>query len=158
MLTFALRPRGGRKRWTTCSWPTRPCAVWCCPHRCLPTCGGEMGCRWSTRYALHDTMISKDFRFVQLKQPCLVSPVQVYYYQDVKCRDEMYDKDVLMLQVGGSQTSHILRRSPCSWMNPNVFTDRHNQNGPQSLPHVDPVEIRALRLLQRQLLQQRPGI
>ena len=25
---------------------------------------------------------------------------QVYYYQDVKCRDEMYDKDVLMLQVG----------------------------------------------------------
>lgn len=24
---------------------------------------------------------------------------QVYYYQDVKCRDEMYDKDVLMLQV-----------------------------------------------------------
>ncbi|TKS86434.1 E3 ubiquitin-protein ligase UBR1 [Collichthys lucidus] len=23
---------------------------------------------------------------------------QVYYYQDVKCRDEMYDKDVLMLQ------------------------------------------------------------
>uniref|UniRef100_A0A8C9YU16 E3 ubiquitin-protein ligase n=1 Tax=Sander lucioperca TaxID=283035 RepID=A0A8C9YU16_SANLU len=25
---------------------------------------------------------------------------QVYYYQDVKCRDEMYDKDILMLQVG----------------------------------------------------------
>uniref|UniRef100_A0A8C5AND5 E3 ubiquitin-protein ligase n=1 Tax=Gadus morhua TaxID=8049 RepID=A0A8C5AND5_GADMO len=27
---------------------------------------------------------------------------QVYYYQDVKCRDEMYDKDVLMLQVGAA--------------------------------------------------------
>uniref|UniRef100_A0AAX7VGP7 E3 ubiquitin-protein ligase n=1 Tax=Astatotilapia calliptera TaxID=8154 RepID=A0AAX7VGP7_ASTCA len=25
---------------------------------------------------------------------------QVYYYQDVKCRDEMYDKDIVMLQVG----------------------------------------------------------
>lgn len=25
---------------------------------------------------------------------------QVYYYQDVKCRDEMYDKDIIMLQVG----------------------------------------------------------
>lgn len=24
---------------------------------------------------------------------------QVYYYQDVKCRDEMYDKDIIMLQV-----------------------------------------------------------
>lgn len=34
----------------------------------------------------------------------VVSPQQVYYYQDVKCRDEMYDKDILMLQVGGSQT------------------------------------------------------
>ncbi|TNN84157.1 E3 ubiquitin-protein ligase UBR1 [Liparis tanakae] len=28
---------------------------------------------------------------------------QVYYYQDVKCRDEMYDKDILMLQVCGSE-------------------------------------------------------
>uniref|UniRef100_A0A4W6FBI0 E3 ubiquitin-protein ligase n=1 Tax=Lates calcarifer TaxID=8187 RepID=A0A4W6FBI0_LATCA len=27
---------------------------------------------------------------------------QVYYYQDVKCRDEMYDKDILMLQVGAA--------------------------------------------------------
>lgn len=26
--------------------------------------------------------------------------LQVYYYQDVKCRDEMYDKDIVMLQVG----------------------------------------------------------
>ena len=24
---------------------------------------------------------------------------QVYYYQDVKCREEMYDKDVIILQV-----------------------------------------------------------
>lgn len=29
---------------------------------------------------------------------------QVYYYQDVKCRDEMYDKDVIMLQVGTNYT------------------------------------------------------
>ncbi|KAM3871508.1 E3 ubiquitin-protein ligase UBR1 [Diretmus argenteus] len=28
---------------------------------------------------------------------------QVYYYQDVKCRDEMYDKDILMLQVTASK-------------------------------------------------------
>lgn len=34
----------------------------------------------------------------------VVSHDQVYYYQDVKCRDEMYDKDILMLQVCGSPT------------------------------------------------------
>uniref|UniRef100_A0AAY4AV77 E3 ubiquitin-protein ligase n=1 Tax=Denticeps clupeoides TaxID=299321 RepID=A0AAY4AV77_9TELE len=28
---------------------------------------------------------------------------QVYYYQDVKCRDEMYDKDVMMLQIAASK-------------------------------------------------------
>ncbi|XP_054652195.1 E3 ubiquitin-protein ligase UBR1 isoform X2 [Dunckerocampus dactyliophorus] len=28
---------------------------------------------------------------------------QVYYYQDVKCRDEMYDKDILMLQIAASR-------------------------------------------------------
>uniref|UniRef100_A0A3P8XWC1 E3 ubiquitin-protein ligase n=1 Tax=Esox lucius TaxID=8010 RepID=A0A3P8XWC1_ESOLU len=28
---------------------------------------------------------------------------QVYYYQDVKCRDEMFDKDVIMLQIAASQ-------------------------------------------------------
>ncbi|XP_041668600.1 E3 ubiquitin-protein ligase UBR1 isoform X2 [Cheilinus undulatus] len=28
---------------------------------------------------------------------------QVYYYQDVKCRDEMYDKDILMLQITASK-------------------------------------------------------
>uniref|UniRef100_UPI003AAB0406 E3 ubiquitin-protein ligase UBR1 isoform X1 n=1 Tax=Centroberyx gerrardi TaxID=166262 RepID=UPI003AAB0406 len=28
---------------------------------------------------------------------------QVYYYQDVKCRDEMYDKDILMLQIASSK-------------------------------------------------------
>lgn len=28
------------------------------------------------------------------------SPIsQVFYYQDVKCREEMYDKDIIMLQV-----------------------------------------------------------
>ncbi|CAM5121887.1 unnamed protein product [Eretmochelys imbricata] len=27
---------------------------------------------------------------------------QVFYYQDVKCREEMYDKDILMLQIGAS--------------------------------------------------------
>ena len=40
----------------------------------------------------------------QSKLTVVVSYKQVYYYQDVKCRDEMYDKDILMLQVGGSQT------------------------------------------------------
>eukprot|EP00064_Thunnus_orientalis_P001557 superscaffoldBa00000107_g1560 len=35
---------------------------------------------------------------------------QVYYYQDVKCRDEMYDKDVLMLQIAASKmdANHFL--------------------------------------------------
>ncbi|CAG10577.1 unnamed protein product, partial [Tetraodon nigroviridis] len=35
---------------------------------------------------------------------------QVYYYQDVKCRDEMYDKDVLMLQIAASrmEPNHFL--------------------------------------------------
>ncbi|XP_077394028.1 E3 ubiquitin-protein ligase UBR1 isoform X1 [Festucalex cinctus] len=35
---------------------------------------------------------------------------QVYYYQDVKCRDEMYDKDVLMLQIAASRmdANHFL--------------------------------------------------
>ncbi|XP_015206315.2 E3 ubiquitin-protein ligase UBR1 isoform X1 [Lepisosteus oculatus] len=28
---------------------------------------------------------------------------QVYYYQDVKCRDEMFDKDIIMLQIAASQ-------------------------------------------------------
>ncbi|XP_072545545.1 E3 ubiquitin-protein ligase UBR1 isoform X1 [Salminus brasiliensis] len=28
---------------------------------------------------------------------------QVYYYQDVKCRDEMFDKDILMLQIAASK-------------------------------------------------------
>ncbi|XP_069714255.1 E3 ubiquitin-protein ligase UBR1 isoform X1 [Phaenicophaeus curvirostris] len=27
---------------------------------------------------------------------------QVFYYQDVKCREEMYDKDIIMLQMGAS--------------------------------------------------------
>uniref|UniRef100_A0A7N8X0Y5 E3 ubiquitin-protein ligase n=1 Tax=Mastacembelus armatus TaxID=205130 RepID=A0A7N8X0Y5_9TELE len=31
---------------------------------------------------------------------------QVYYYQDVKCREEMYDKDILMLQVGAASKMH----------------------------------------------------
>ncbi|XP_047466918.1 E3 ubiquitin-protein ligase UBR1 [Mugil cephalus] len=35
---------------------------------------------------------------------------QVYYYQDVKCRDEMYDKDVVMLQIAASKmdANHFL--------------------------------------------------
>lgn len=33
---------------------------------------------------------------------------QVYYYQDVKCRDEMYDKDILMLQVCCCQSRSLL--------------------------------------------------
>uniref|UniRef100_A0A674MHK8 E3 ubiquitin-protein ligase n=1 Tax=Takifugu rubripes TaxID=31033 RepID=A0A674MHK8_TAKRU len=35
---------------------------------------------------------------------------QVYYYQDVKCRDEMYDKDILMLQIAASrmEPNHFL--------------------------------------------------
>ncbi|KAG7466311.1 hypothetical protein MATL_G00163480 [Megalops atlanticus] len=28
---------------------------------------------------------------------------QVYYYQDVKCRDEMFDKDIIMLQIAASK-------------------------------------------------------
>ncbi|XP_076014612.1 E3 ubiquitin-protein ligase UBR1 [Genypterus blacodes] len=28
---------------------------------------------------------------------------QIYYYQDVKCRDEMYDKDILMLQIAAAK-------------------------------------------------------
>ncbi|XP_028250959.1 E3 ubiquitin-protein ligase UBR1 isoform X2 [Parambassis ranga] len=28
---------------------------------------------------------------------------QVYYYQDVKCRDEMFDKDIVMLQIAASK-------------------------------------------------------
>ncbi|XP_062863007.1 E3 ubiquitin-protein ligase UBR1 [Trichomycterus rosablanca] len=28
---------------------------------------------------------------------------QMYYYQDVKCRDEMFDKDVIMLQIAASK-------------------------------------------------------
>uniref|UniRef100_A0A8C3HHS2 E3 ubiquitin-protein ligase n=1 Tax=Chrysemys picta bellii TaxID=8478 RepID=A0A8C3HHS2_CHRPI len=34
---------------------------------------------------------------------------QVFYYQDVKCREEMYDKDIIMLQIGAS------------FMDPNLF-------------------------------------
>lgn len=30
---------------------------------------------------------------------CLPFLSQVFYYQDVKCREEMYDKDIIMLQV-----------------------------------------------------------
>lgn len=78
------------------------------------------------------------------KLSCLVSPVQVYYYQDVKCRDEMYDKDVLMLQVGGSQAFRSYTPFAVFTDYLNVFIDSCYQNGPQPLPHVDLVEIRAL--------------
>ncbi|XP_057714744.1 E3 ubiquitin-protein ligase UBR1 isoform X2 [Corythoichthys intestinalis] len=35
---------------------------------------------------------------------------QVYYYQDVRCREEMYDKDILMLQIAASRmdANHFL--------------------------------------------------
>lgn len=35
---------------------------------------------------------------------------QVYYYQDVKCRDEMFDKDIIMLQIAASKmdSNHFL--------------------------------------------------
>ena len=79
---------------------------------------------------------------------------QVYYYQDVKCRDEMYDKDILMLQVGGSQTQdfscalnfdllyNLVIYDPLQ----KLFTDSCFQNGCQPLPHADLVEIWALWL------------
>lgn len=72
-----------------------------------------------------------------------VSLDQVYYYQDVKCRDEMYDKDILMLQVGGSLTwklySYYLVTALIMFCD--LFTDSCFQNGPQPLPHVDLVKI-----------------
>uniref|UniRef100_A0A8D2KUZ5 E3 ubiquitin-protein ligase n=1 Tax=Varanus komodoensis TaxID=61221 RepID=A0A8D2KUZ5_VARKO len=34
---------------------------------------------------------------------------QIFYYQDVKCREEMYDKDIILLQIGAA------------YMNPNAF-------------------------------------
>lgn len=77
---------------------------------------------------------------------------QVYYYQDVKCRDEMYDKDILMLQVGGNQTQNfphaflylltlLYTHSVVTYGLPHKFTDSCFQNGPQPLPHTDLVEI-----------------
>lgn len=73
----------------------------------------------------------------------IVSHDQVYYYQDVKCRDEMYDKDILMLQVGGSPawklySYHLIT---ALIMFCHLFTDSCFQNGPQPLPHVDLVKI-----------------
>lgn len=75
---------------------------------------------------------------------------QVYYYQDVKCRDEMYDKDILMLQVGDIQRMFLMF-SPFTFLcihnvvthDPpyKLFTDSCFQNGPQPLPHIDLVEI-----------------
>lgn len=74
---------------------------------------------------------------------------QVYYYQDVKCRDEMYDKDILMLQVGCSPAwklySYYLVTALIMFCD--VFTDSCFKNGPQPLPHVDLVKIWALWLL-----------
>lgn len=76
----------------------------------------------------------------------------------------MYDKDILMLQVGGSQTgfSHILYllylHNVVIYDPPHkLFTVSCFQNGPQPLPHADLVEIWALWLLQWELFKQRPG-
>lgn len=45
-------PCRSRRRWSTRSWLSRPCAAWCWLRRCLLTCGGEMGSHWSARYAI----------------------------------------------------------------------------------------------------------
>lgn len=71
----------------------------------------------------------------------VVSHDQVYYYQDVKCRDEMYDKDILMLQVGGSQTQMLMFNVLMYDAHHKLLTDRCFHNGIQPIPHVNLVEI-----------------
>ncbi|XP_074145507.1 E3 ubiquitin-protein ligase UBR1 isoform X1 [Sminthopsis crassicaudata] len=70
---------------------------------------------------LHEFVPSEDFQvelLVEYPLRCLVLVAQVgadmwrrnglslisqvFYYQDVKCREEMYDKDIIMLQIGAS--------------------------------------------------------
>lgn len=153
--------------WTTPCWQNMPCAVWCWLLRCLLKCGGEMDSHWSARYSSFSRcarLFLMVFLLLLIVCSCIrvVWPDQVYYYQDVKCRDEMYDKDILMLQVGDSQTQessscssplhHTLYIYCSKW-----FTDSCFQNGPQPLPHVHLAEVRALWLLQRELFEQRPG-
>lgn len=92
------------------------CAVWCWLHRSLLKCGGETVSHWSARYTPFFRYSRRCFYFVCAQLLLFVSKLihvvshhQVYYYQDVKCRDEMYDKDIVMLQVGGSQTQMCVR-------------------------------------------------
>lgn len=65
-----------------------------------------MGSHWSARYiacicfSIQYIILINYFSIIN--KFSFVSHDQVYYYQDVKCRDEMYDKDILMLQVGAS--------------------------------------------------------
>jgi hypothetical protein len=77
----------------------------------------------------------------------------VYYYHDVKCRDEMYDKDVIMLQVSVSTATlfctplpfYSMESPDCHYiigsLLSKLFTDCCFQNGPQPLHHADLAEI-----------------
>lgn len=71
----------------------------------------------------------------------VVSHDQVYYYQDVRWRDEMYDKDILMLQVGGSKTQMCIFNVLMYDAHHKLLTDRCFHNGTQPIPHVNLVEI-----------------
>uniref|UniRef100_H3DJ15 E3 ubiquitin-protein ligase n=1 Tax=Tetraodon nigroviridis TaxID=99883 RepID=H3DJ15_TETNG len=83
----------------------------------------------SIQHVEFDSFLQMTLDFTQLAEPALRCVVlaaqvsadmwrrnglslvsQVYYYQDVKCRDEMYDKDVLMLQIAASrmEPNHFL--------------------------------------------------
>ncbi|XP_077477327.1 E3 ubiquitin-protein ligase UBR1 isoform X1 [Stigmatopora argus] len=60
---------------------------------------------------------------------------QVYYYQDVRCREEMYDKDILMLQIAASRmdANHfimllLIRFELLSYFNEGYFIRDHVPN------------------------------
>uniref|UniRef100_A0AAQ5Y7S9 E3 ubiquitin-protein ligase n=1 Tax=Amphiprion ocellaris TaxID=80972 RepID=A0AAQ5Y7S9_AMPOC len=58
---------------------------------------------WFTELPLRCVVLAAQVSAEMWRRNGLSLVSQVYYYQDVKCRDEMYDKDVLMLQIAASK-------------------------------------------------------
>ncbi|XP_072313992.1 E3 ubiquitin-protein ligase UBR1 isoform X2 [Eucyclogobius newberryi] len=74
---------------------------------------------------------------------------QVYYYQDVKCRDEMYDKDILMLQIAASkmEPNHFLMLILLRFELFDFFNGSHSGKDQDELVHLNRLTEEMLYLL-----------
>ncbi|XP_061600229.1 E3 ubiquitin-protein ligase UBR1 [Cololabis saira] len=74
---------------------------------------------------------------------------QVYYYQDVKCRDEMYDKDVVMLQIAASKMdpNHFLMLILLRFELFEYFNGSFSSNDQDELMHLNRLTEEMLYLI-----------